>query len=52
MIADHLALTLIGVREVVTHEVHAATLSRRLEDFCDRRFKTEMRIGDDELHAA
>ncbi len=49
---DHLALTLAGVGERVAHEVHAAALPRGCDYFRNRRFESQMRIGNDQLHAA
>jgi hypothetical protein len=48
----HLPLALAGVGESIAHEVHAAPLPRRLENLSDRRFQSEMRIGDHQLHSA
>jgi hypothetical protein len=48
----HLALTFAGMGQGVAHEVHAAPLPRRFEDFSDGRFETHMCVRNHEFDPA
>src|ERR1700676_1488534 len=48
----HLPLAFAGVRQCVANEVHATPLPSGLEHLCDRRFESQMRVGDHQLYPA